>query len=114
MNQYHSTPITEQYLQHFNANEFRFRWLDATACDLDLSRRANHLAARIITLWLDSNRTQTSYPELQPHLSVRTPRPKIYSSARFIDETIAGIAMSLASPGVQSSSDSSRSWGDEA
>ena len=51
---------------------------------------------------------------LQPHLSVRTPRPKISSSASFIDETIAGIAMSLASPGVQSSSDSSRSWGDEA
>lgn len=114
MNQYHSTPITEHYLEHLNANEFRFRWLAATACDLDLSRRVSHLAARIITLWLDSNRTRTSYPELQPHLSVRTPRPKIYSSARFIDETIAGIAMSLASPGVQSSSDSSRSWGDEA
>ena len=65
MNHYHSTPITERYLEHFTANEFRFRWLDATACDLDLSRRANHLAARIITLWFDSNHTRTSYAELQ-------------------------------------------------
>lgn len=65
MNHSHATPITELYLEHFTPNEFRFRWLDATACDPDLSRRGNHLAARIFTLWFESNHARTSYAELQ-------------------------------------------------
>ena len=64
MNHSHSTQITARYLEHFTPNEFRFRWLDATACDPDLSRRGNHLAARIFTLWFESNHARTSYAEL--------------------------------------------------
>jgi hypothetical protein len=33
-----------------------------------------------------------------PHLSARAPRPKNGSSARLIDDTIAGIAKSLTAP----------------
>ena len=65
MNHSHSTQITNRYLEHFTPNEFRFRWLDATACDPALSRRGNHLAARIFTLWFESNHARTSYAELQ-------------------------------------------------
>ncbi len=259
MNHSHSTQITDRYLEHFTPNEFRFRWLDATACDPDLSRRGNHLAARIFTLWFESNHARTSYAELHritamsrktleralpelaergwisvthrgsnieiglamsehgldllleererrqsfagrratndewtdriitrlvttlelhpeqverlpqwrllrakirsivshmlcyetesqklvntlteslptsiqdpaglllsrasehirlhPHLSARAPRPKNGASTQLIDATIAGIAKSLTAPSVQSSSDSSRSWGDDA
>ncbi len=64
MNHSHSTKITDRYLEHFTPNEFRFRWLDATACDPALSRRGNHLAARIFTLWFESNHARTSYAEL--------------------------------------------------
>ena len=64
MNHSHSTQITNRYLEHFTPNEFRFRWLDATACDPALSRRGNHLAARIFTLWFESNHARTSYAEL--------------------------------------------------
>jgi hypothetical protein len=65
MNHSHASPITERYLEHFTPNEFRFRWLDATACDPALSRRGNHLAARIATLWFEANHARTSYAELQ-------------------------------------------------
>jgi len=51
---------------------------------------------------------------LHPHLSARAPRPKNGASTQLIDATIAGIAKSLTAPSVQSSSDSSRSWGDDA
>jgi DNA-binding GntR family transcriptional regulator len=64
MNHSCASPVTERYLEHFTPNEFRFRWLDATACDPDLSRRGNHLAARIFTLWFESNHARTSYAEL--------------------------------------------------
>jgi hypothetical protein len=65
MNHFHASPVTERYLEHFTPNEFRFRWLDATACDPVLSRRGNHLAARLVTLWFDGNHTSSSYAELQ-------------------------------------------------
>lgn len=65
MNHPHASPVTDRYLEHFNPNEFRFRWLDATACDTALSRRGNHLAARLVSLWFEGNYTRTSYSELQ-------------------------------------------------
>jgi len=65
MNHSHASPVTDRYLEHFTHSEFRFRWLDATACDTALSRRGNHLAARLVTLWFEGNYTHTSYAELQ-------------------------------------------------
>lgn len=65
MNHSPHTTVTERYLEHFSHNEFRFRWLDATGFDSDLSRRANHLASRIGTLWFEGLHTSTSYAELQ-------------------------------------------------
>ncbi len=65
MNHPHASPVTDRYLEHFTHSEFRFRWLDATACDGALSRRGNHLAARLVTLWFEGNSTRTSYAELQ-------------------------------------------------
>ena len=65
MNHSNYTPVTDRYLEHFTPQEFRFRWLDATGCDHALSRRGNHLAARLVSLWFESNHTRTSYAELQ-------------------------------------------------
>lgn len=65
MNHSHASPLTDRYLEHFNPSEFRSRWRGATACDTALSRRGNHLAARLVTLWFEGNYARTSYAELQ-------------------------------------------------
>jgi hypothetical protein len=65
MNHSNYTAVTDRYLEYFKPNEFRFRWLDATACDGALSRRGNHLAARLVSLWFEGNHARTSYAELQ-------------------------------------------------
>ena len=59
------TPITDRFLEHYKPAEFRFRWADATGLDSTLPRRANHLAARINTLYFDGHTAKTSYAELR-------------------------------------------------
>jgi len=59
-----SGPVTPLYLEHFRPSEFRFRWVEATGLDPALPFRANHLAARLGTLWVDVNHVSTTYDEL--------------------------------------------------
>ena len=56
--------VTDRYLEHFKPAEFRFRWTDASGLDDTLPRRANHLAARLNTLYFQGHTTTTSYAEL--------------------------------------------------
>lgn len=55
----------ERYLEHFKLGEYKFRWTEATAYDRKLTRRANHLAARIATLWVNHDQVTTSHVELR-------------------------------------------------
>lgn len=68
------SPISAKYLEYFQPAEFRFRWLEATGLYESLPTRANHLAARILTLWIDNESTTTTYDELCriTRLSIRT------------------------------------------
>ena len=59
------TLIPDRFFEHYKQTEFRFRWADATGLDNTLTRRANHLAARISTLYFDAHTTKTSYAELR-------------------------------------------------
>lgn len=68
------SPISARYLEYFKPEEFRFRWLEATGLDESLPPRANHLAARILTLWIENESTTSCYDELVriTRLSLRT------------------------------------------
>jgi len=59
-----TSPVTPLYLEHFRPAEFRFRWVEATGLDTTLPFRANHLAARLATLWVDVNVVSTTYDEM--------------------------------------------------
>jgi hypothetical protein len=57
--------VTERFLDYYQPTEFRFRWADATGLDATLPRRANHLAARLNTLYFVGHTVKTSYAELR-------------------------------------------------
>lgn len=68
------SPISARFATHFSIAEFRFRWLEATGLDRSLPSRANHIAARISSLWIFHDSATTSYDELCriTQLSLRT------------------------------------------
>jgi hypothetical protein len=52
------------YLDHFSIDEFKFRWHEATGLDTKLHFRANHLASRLMSLWIVDANLSTSKAEL--------------------------------------------------
>jgi DNA-binding MarR family transcriptional regulator len=77
--------VTERFLDYFQPTEFRFRWADATGLDSTLPRRANHLAARLNTLYFVGHTVKTSYAELR-----QVTRMSQKSLERALPELIAG------------------------
>lgn len=48
------------YLEHFTFGEFKFRWHEASGLDSNLHFRANHLASRLVSLWITDGHLVTS------------------------------------------------------
>jgi hypothetical protein len=56
--------LPKGYLAHFTTQEYKFRWHEATGLDADLHFRANHLASRLMSLWIVDAHLSTCKAEL--------------------------------------------------
>ena len=52
--------LPDGYLEHFKIGEFKFRWHQASGLDSNLHFRANHLASRLISLWITDGHLVTA------------------------------------------------------